>query len=329
MKRLSVIWTLAASICVGCQTDTRPDKPGVPLHTEVRRDEWKLGYTTGHILRTRRYRIFTTVKRALILQKVPAFLEASYSNYLELTGLEARPVDQCMNVYVMASRQEWSNLTEHVIGRTIPLQAGGYCYEKTCFFWDIGLRGTLSVAAHEGFHQFFRHQMEDQLPMWLEEGLCTLAEGFQLRGDGVVFTPDDNPGRFNNLRAAIVERHWLDLPVLLSRHSQEAVSSDLPEQAVGYYGQLWALMRYIRSNPKYSRGLTRLLQDARAGRLHQSLELTRAGYSLLRRQGLLYNRTVSVPLFRKYIASDLDAFQREYTSYARKLVMIDGAGVSR
>ncbi len=329
MKRLLSLWTLTAAILVGCQSDTRPDPPAVPLQTEVRRDDWKLGYTTGQVLQTGRYRIFTTVKRALILQKVPAFLEASYSNYLTLTGLDARPVDRRMTVYLMSSRQEWSNLTEHVIGRTIPLQAGGYCYEETCFFWDIGLRGTLSVAAHEGFHQFFRHQMEHQLPMWLEEGLCTLAEGFQLRGEGVVFTPNDNPGRFNNLRAAIVERHWLELPVLLSRHSQEAVSGDLPEQAVGYYGQLWALMRYIRSNPKYSKGLTKLLEDARQGRLHQSLGLTEAGYSLLRRRGLLYNRTVSVPLFRKYIASDLDAFGREYTAYARKLAMIDGPRSSR
>ncbi len=323
MRRvIPFILLLGAIGAIGCESRPTPPEASYPLRTGVQRSVWTLARGSGAILQTRRYHIFTTVRRDRLLETIPGFMEASYDNYLRLTGLSERPVDEPMTIYLMATRAQWADLTEHVIGRRIPLEAGGYCYEKTCFFWDIGLQGTLSVAAHEGLHQFFRHQLTDALPLWLEEGLCTTAEGFEIRQDKVVFTQDRNVGRFNAARQAITRGYWLDLPVLLKRHSQEAVSTDHTAKAVGYYGQLWALVQYIRSVPRYRAGMQRLLRDARIGSLHVKLGMTPAGMRLLRRRGLVYNRTVAIPLFRAYIEPDLDAFDRAYRAYTRKLTMV-------
>jgi hypothetical protein len=323
MRRDLLLISLALAALVGCDTAPSPPEASYPLATRAVRSRWELSGGDGLILQTPRYRIFTTVRREKLLQKVPAFMEACYDNYLRLTGLEDRPTDEPMTIYLMATKAQWADLTEHVIGRRIPLEAGGYCYEETCFFWDIGMRGTLSVAAHEGLHQFFRHQLAQPLPVWLEEGLCTTAEGFQLRGDAVVFTQDRNVERFNGARQAMTRDYWLDLPDLLRRHSQEAVSTHHTAKAVGYYGQLWALVQYIRSVPRYRRGMMRLVQDARAGRVHLKLRVSEAGLRRLSHRGLLYNRAVAVPLFRAYIEKDLDAFDRAYREYTRQLTMIE------
>jgi hypothetical protein len=324
MKRiLPLILLVATALSAGCNGKPTPPEASYSLRTPVKRDVWQLANGSGAVLQTRRYHIFTTVRRDRLLEKVPGFMEASYANYLRLTGLEERPVHEPMTVYLMATRSQWANLTEHVIGRRIPLEAGGYCYEKTCFFWDIGVRGTLSVAAHEGLHQFFRHQLTDQLPLWLEEGLCTTAEGFEIHAGRVVFTQDRNVERFNAARQAMTRKYWLDLPVLLRRHSQEAVSTHHTAKAVGYYGQLWALVQYIRSIPRYRQGMQQLVRDARAGVLHTKLGMTRRGLRQLRRNALVYNRTVAVPLFRAYVEEDLDAFEEGYRAYTRELTMIE------
>ncbi|MFZ1992153.1 MAG: hypothetical protein WAW96_20555, partial [Alphaproteobacteria bacterium] len=243
----------------------------------------------------------------------------------DLTGLGDRPGEALMPIYLMGTRQEWASLTASIVGPGagpyLSLQAGGYCYQGVCVFWDIGNLGTFSVASHEGLHQFFHHRLRDRLPMWLEEGLCTVAEGYEVSGDQVAFTPQRNNFRFTDLRAALVQDRCLPLETLLAMDSGEAVSG-AHEQAVGYYGQLWALLQFIRSVPAYYAGLQRLLADAEAGTLYQTLNVSPQDLAAWRHQGRAYNKTVSVPLFRYYISQDLAGFQRDYKEFAKKLARL-------
>ena len=177
---------------------------------------------------------------------------------------------------------------------------------------------TLSVAGHEGCHQFLAMRMRHRLPMWLEEGLCVNAEGYSIHDGQVTFTPARNPSRFNDLRAAIVQGRWIPLKTLLPMDSGDAIGGPA-EKAVGYYGQLWALVLFIRSQPQYRAGLAQLLDDAEAGRIDRALKAPPQAFGKLARRGRRYNRRLSVPIFRHYISKDIDGFEREYLSFAKKL----------
>jgi hypothetical protein len=322
MKRnLLFLAGLVAAGLVGC---TGPSGgAGEPMATAVRRVPWDNPETSGSQLITEHYSIYTTAINQALVTYLPGFMEAAYRNYLRLTNLPER-AGEPMPVYMMASRQEWASLTESVVGKEaagpyLSLQAGGYCHKGVCVFWDIGVMGTFSVAAHEGMHQFIHRRLRDRLPMWLEEGLCAVAEGYHVTADSVAFTPERNTIRFADLRTAIVQGRWIPLRKLLSMDSSDAVVGGT-ERAVGYYGQLWALIRFILSQPTYRAGMERMLADAEAGRFGQVLAA--AGQERRRRDGRAYNQAVSEPLFAHYITPDLDRFEKEFRAFAGKLARL-------
>jgi hypothetical protein len=296
------------------------------MRISANRQPWTTGHSSGHVITTRHYRLYTTSKNRTLVTYMPGFMEAAYANYLALTGLTPRGEASPMPIYLMASREEWAALTTKVVGAQaniyLSISAGGYCYKGVCVFWDIGGLGTMAVASHEGLHQFFSHQLADQLPLWLEEGLCVTAEGYDITGENVHFTLDRNTSRFNHLRTAIVQDCWIDLRQLLPMDAGDVVGGDR-ENTLGYYGQLWALVQFIRSDPRYSAGLARLLADAQAGRLHEAIAVPASALKTLRRRGRIYNRTVAEPLFAYYISKDIDSFNREYYAFAKALVLLE------
>ena len=307
--------------CVACQTpesSTRGVSGDLTLGAAV--TPWNDSTSTGKQIATAHYHIYTTANNQPLLSALPGFMEAAHVNHLALTGLPERPQAALLPVYIMGTRKDWEALTVARFGEKAPMlsiEAGGYCHEKVCVLWDMGGLGTLSTASHEGMHQFLAHRMKNSLPMWLEEGVCTLCEGYEITRDRVVFTQDKNASRFGTLRGMLMRNDWTPLEKLLPLDAGDVVTRPA-EEAVGYYGQLWALALMLRT-PKYRPGLERLMADAEGGKL--------LGGKLdkLRADGIqpgtkLYNRTISVPVFRQYIATDLAAFDREYRAFAEKLV---------
>jgi len=299
----------------GCNNNAAA--PGTPMVTAVRARPWNTPHSTGTELRTEHYTIYTTTNNRVLREYLPGFMEAAHANYLALTGLSDRKLPRPMVIYMMADRREWLDLSRSVFGRRSEmfnsLAAGGYSYKGVGVFWDIGNLATFAVAAHEGLHQFFHHRLADRLPLWLEEGLCVTAEGYEISGDSVTFTHRRNTIRFNDLRTAIIQGRWIPLPKLLTMDSTEALAGGT-EEAVGYYGQLWALIMFIRSDQGYRAGLERLLADAEAGRLHQAI-----GVSAAR---LAYNKQVAEAIFRHYISDDLAGFGEDYAAFAKRLVKL-------
>ncbi len=290
-------------------------------------EPWNSDSSQGQAITTDHYRIFTTSRNRALLKYIPGFMEAAHDNYLSLTGLPSLPPPEPMPIYLMGNRNEWAALTKAITkGQSniyLSISAGGYCFRGVCVFWDLGGLGTMSVASHEGMHQFLSRRLVDRLPMWLEEGFGATAEGYEIIGDTVKFTPARNVSRFNHLRNAIVQNYWISIETLLPMDSGDAISRNFTEKAVGYYGQLWALVQFIRSVPAYHVGLKRLFADAAAGRLHEAMGVPRHAFKQLHRMGRIYNRTVAEPYFKYYISDDLPAFEKQFKAFARKLVQID------
>jgi hypothetical protein len=317
LTALAAIWLQA-----GCTQAPWTTVPSDVLETSVRRLPWDSPGNRGMELQTKNYAIYTTCQGGEIVGIMPGFMEASHRNYLRLLGLGDRPLNDLLPVYLLATRDEWASLTKALLGPNsgpyLQIQSGGYCYENVCVFWQLGGLSTLSVAGHEGFHQYMHHRLADQLPMWLEEGLCTQAEGLEIDGPTVRFDPRLNISRRGDLEGALVRSYWVPLEKLLPMDAGDALGP-YAEKTVGYYGQLWALVQFLRWDPQYAAGLNRFLADAEAGRLHMALDTSKDALDQLRRNGRAYNQGVSEKLFRYYITDDLPAFEKRYKAFCLKL----------
>ncbi|MCP4374830.1 MAG: hypothetical protein GY794_01415 [bacterium] len=322
--RLILLLMVLAAVLSGCKNSATPvASTSYPLVIDHETRPWDTSHSKGQSLITDHYHIYTTIRRPPLCRNLPGVMEAAHRMYLDLTGLSDRPSQKRMPMYVMATRAEWAALTSARLGKhagpVLTITAGGYCYAGVCVLWDIGPRATLSVASHEGMHQFFAHRLVQSLPMWFEEGICVLAEGHNIYNGSLVFTPKYNPSRILALRNAIINGHWIETSELLPMDAGDAISSGRAEKAVGFYGQVWALSMFIRSVPKYNKGMQQMVSDAQDGRIHLAMGLTAEALAKLKRLGRAYNRTISTPLFKHYISSDLEAFEAGYLAFARKL----------
>ena len=159
--------------------------------------------------------------------------------------------------------------------------------------------------------------------MWMEEGLATLCEGYAIDGATVRFTPGRNVARFTDLRKAMINDWWIPLDKLLTMDGGDAVQMGAPERAVGYYGQVWALAEFLRSDPKFNAARERLIADAEAGRLVAGLDGPDRVIARQLTGTRTYNRQVALPLFKRYISNNLPEFERRYKAFAEKLVKLD------
>lgn len=327
LSRLSLLTPLLLAGCaIGpsrpSQTPmpTGPAGPAVALHAQQDRQPWPGREPNGLQIFTDHFHLYTTTRHPYLLETMPAFLEAAHRNHVALTGLGDEPAGKKMIVYLMASRPEWVALTTKRLGEQaapyLRIQSGGYMLDGICVFWDIGAMRTFRVASHEGLHQFFHHRLRQRPPVWLEEGLCTLAEGFRIDGADAIFDPAENGERFSSMRAGLGQAAWIPLDKLLVMDAGEAIAGT-STAAVQYYGQLWSLCLYLRSRPDYRAGITRLLADARAGRLHQAAGVPESLLSQGRSRQV--NRATALKIFQHYFTSDLSTFELDYIAFSKAL----------
>jgi hypothetical protein len=327
MKRITLVVLAVAAAMAGCaKPQTLPSRS---MATAVEKSPWPTPFGAGTLYSTANYHIYSTVTRAALMAIVPGFMEAAHDYYSKLTGLDAlphedaAPQDKLAPIYLVATRRQWAHLTSQLVHQNLQIylciDAGGFCYRDTCVFWDVGGLETLRLAAHEGLHQYFgRHNAH--LPIWLEEGLCVSAEGFDLRDGGVVFQPERNLVRMSTLRSALVRHEWIGIEQLVSMDGGDAVQNPRPGAAVEYYAQLWALTLYLQSRPETHAAVGRIIADCAARKVAPS-ELTPQDRDAIARDrtGRMAGKLLARQIFRKYVSEDSDAFDKGYQAYATKL----------
>jgi hypothetical protein len=275
--------------------------------------------TKGSRLLTPHYDIRVTSQDGLLKEYLPAFMEAANREYRRLLP-PARDSGEPLVIYVFGRRQEWAAFTRGFV----PAQAdvylhihdGGYMDHATgtAVMWDISRDRTLSLIAHEGLHQYLSRQFPHPLPAWLNEGLATQFEDFDLDGPIPTFRPRRNLMRKPALREALLADYGL-LPMqqLLNMDAGEAVTRT-GQPARGYYAQVWLTVLYLREEPRYRAAFQRLLADAGADRLRAAITGYRAASPAAGSTG------AGEILFRQYITEDLEGFLDDCRTYARQLV---------
>jgi len=318
MQYRRTIFCFIAAVLAGCAPVAEPI--GVSLNSRFQENQWNAGGHNGLELISEHYRIYTTINDRRLLMILPGFLDAAHQSYLDLTQLPAAATDERMPVYMLSDRMQWAELTESVFGRRGPsmhLEDGGYTYRGVTVCWNIGGMATLSVAAHEGMHQFLHYRMKNRLHLWAEEGLATSSEGFVIRDHHVRFTPGRNMIRLINLRQAILHQ-WLGMELLLRTSPPELLQQEQVENPIlSYYAQIYALTNFLRTHPTYGPRWRAMISAAAAGRLGVGKD---AGVSLKPGRGRPYAPEVGIGLFRQYITTDIETFEREFRQFARTMV---------
>lgn len=276
---------------------------------------------TGIQWLTDHYDFRMTAKDEVLVEALPEFMETTFAEYGKLIPPALESSDR-LRVYLFDDRPQWADFTRAFVPAQaymyLHIQSGGYMDHptQTSVIFDIGRDRTLALLAHEGLHQYLARFFPEPVPAWLNEGLATQWEAFELDGYRPVYTPFRNFFRKNDLREALGPTgDLIPLCDLLRMNAGDAVvQAGQPTRA--YYAQVWSLVLFLREgqNKTYLTGFQTLLADVGTQRLRQSVGAYRAATP-----GAARYRDSEV-VFRHYITEDLDAFVMEYETFARQLV---------
>jgi hypothetical protein len=294
-----------------------------PLATEpyVRKiDPWPAAGHNGLQITTDHYTIRTTLDDPLMQHLLVRVVEAAY---VRNTVLAPLPPARALECYVFAGREQWESYTRAQGGSNAPIYlqiaSGGFCHDGIFAGYDIGHRQTLSVIAHETWHQVSWFSFKNRLPSWLEEGMATQNEAIIWIAGHPTFDPDENSSRIVSLRQADRNNKLWKLSDLLATHAGRVIKMPQPN-IDAYYAQLWSFTLFLCQSPTYAPRLANLLADARDGKLTAAL----AGTSVTQREIDNFTEhwnTVAGPLYlRKYVSNDLDALEREYLDWMRRYI---------
>ena len=173
-------------------------------------EPWGFADSPGELIKTDHFHIYTTVGDAVYQHLMVKVLEATHTRVMLLNPKFVSPGGKAMDCYVFATRGQWESYTRARAGSNAPIYlqiaSGGYCQEGVFAGYDIGRQQTLSVIAHEAWHQYSWFAFKSRLPAWLEEGLATQNEAMEWKGTEPTFRPEMNAFRYATLRKAL--RGW-------------------------------------------------------------------------------------------------------------------------
>jgi hypothetical protein len=305
-----------AALLLGCEPEVR-----APAFT-LTQAEWGYHGAKGTHLVTDHFDIRTTLEDKMLVEVLPGFLEACYRRYEGIIPARSDAEDR-LTTYIFNTRWEWGQFTDEFVPERAHLyrniQNGGYTDQPTCtavLYW-IDRGRTLAVAAHEGWHQYVARHLPLQIPAWLNEGLATQMEAFELRGTVPTFESRKNYFRRNYLKTALIvkEKGLFDLSELLRMNAGDLFASP-GKSSDTYYAQVWSLVLFLSEGPNktYRDGFRRLLADAGS----ESMRVAVNAYRVATPSAA--NLSFGELVFRAYITDNLDAFCEDYIAFGKELV---------
>ncbi len=337
-RALSAASVAAALLGAACASKPRPvpsapapgaARGGLPVELDaspvVSRREWRWNSVEGLEVDTAHWRVRTSIRNSSLLATLPGFYEAALRNYrIGLVPLPAPPrrLESC----ILGNREEWARFTEYRLGPDaapyLRMGRGGFTSGGEAVLYDIGYRDTLTIAAHEGWHQYSQTTLRNALPVWLEEGIACFMEGFRLMPGAKepVFLPWRNTERYTELRNTIRRRTPYPLREVLEGSPQSFLERGRDAQ-LAYYAHVWALVHFLRDGceGRYRPGLERLLDDAVKGKVLERIAASPA-IPDARGRRLAGEAKAGVWLVLVYFDQDFQGFAESYERFIRAIV---------
>jgi len=318
-------WMLVLVFAVGCQANRLSDTfgltPSEPV--EFAREDWSFGRAQGTKLTTKHYVLYTTCKSKPFVDAMPGFLETCWKAYALLAPSETTP-DHRLEVYLFQTRWQWEQFTERFNPSRADIykriRSGGYSERGITVSHYASQRTALSVLAHEGLHQYLELTRGNNIPAWLNEGLATYHEGFDLnpRTNLPIFKPTTNYLRTRSLRSALASDSLIPLREILEVHAGVAVQKG-GSHVRSYYSQVWSLTLFLMQPSKdnaYHDGFRELLREVGT----DSMDRRARAFLATDSDG---NMSYGEAVFRAYITDDLETFEQDYKAYCLKLLRLE------
>ena len=286
---------------------------------------WDNPYGPGLALTTDHYRIFTTLLEPLLLRTLPGFVESAYWGYNDQLPQPIQTVAK-FDVYLFADRQQWERFTHTFAGDQAAvfckIKTGAYYLNGACVVYDIGRKRTLSAIGHEGWHQFNSRHFKYRLPSWLDEGIAMLFETSTYENGMYSFDAARNYPRLGALSETLMNGKQMRLRELIATSPGEVLATDENEAVMAFYSQSYALVRFLREADRGKRVTRyhRLLWDGLLGEWPLDEEAGKTAEDRNLARTVQWNRIVGPQLFERYVGSDFDRLEQEYSLFCRRIV---------
>lgn len=303
--------------------------------TQISVTEWAEGGPRAQQITTPHFTIRTSIGNQELRRFIPIFLERGLRQYTNAICRLPGP-NRALETYIFGSRDSWAKFTRKRLGSDadiyLGLGRGGYTTKSTAVLYDIGPNDTLTIVAHEGWHQYSQSVFREELPVWLEEGIATYMEGFRVDEQRMpVFAAWRNFERFGELREAVRSENLIPLRDLLERSPQQFLGNG-KDRLLVYYAQVWALTHFLVDGleGRHRAQLAELLQDAVRGTISTSLlaaaddsETRDSLQRALARGGI---RALPGPMVASaYFGQNLEQLARDYEDFVQRLC-VRGSG---
>jgi hypothetical protein len=300
-----------AGLLAGCASQKPPTASRI-----VRIDPWIYHDQPGSTVITQHYVIYTTISDTAFIDLFSRLMEGALDQYTQMVP-DVEPSSRPMECYVFATREQWAAFTKEKTGSDssvyLHIARGGYTVRDWYVAFNIGQNGTLSVAAHEGFHQFAARHFKTRIPPFLEEGLACMFENVRWDGDQPIWQLGDNPSRTSSLRSAIDGKQYIPLSDLIRLHAGQVVNGPKAHIAA-FYGESWAFADFLWNGEqqKFRERFQQLLSDAAAGKLQ--------GIPSRPTDGIFWSPSSAKPLLEQYLGEDLESLDTDFRAFCSKML---------
>ena len=274
----------------------------------------------GAVLHTAHYDLYTTVTDPDLRRRLPAVMEGALGEYHQVApGVPL--TDRPMKCFVFGTRAEWVDFTRRHTGADsywyLKINRGGYTVRDWYVAYNVGEAATLSVAAHEGWHQFASRHFKGRLPPFLEEGIATMFEDLRWDGDLPRWRLTANRTRVEMLQRAVTNDTLYPLNELVQLHAGKVVALS-GTHIEAFYAQDWAFATFLwaAEGGRYRPALRQLIDDTAAGTVYDPTGVHRDA-------NLPWNPAGVRPMLEHYLGLSLDQIDAEYQKYIRKVAFED------
>jgi hypothetical protein len=230
-----------------------------------RKDARVAGWEDRYKLRTRHYKVETSLPRFVAELEVKPFLDELYDTFSDVFrddfGLRGRGANG-KTVLVFHGYRDYADLAKE--GQTVQRSNPGFIRngrELVVFYEDTDPATFYGTMFHEGAHQFVKNLLPGaQLPLWLDEALAVYFEGCRYsRRTGKIEVGHLPPDRLHDAQEAL-------------RDAVAAEGESLPETLFmnvppgrfhgREYALAWSFVYYLAhcENGKYRKGFARFIR---------------------------------------------------------------------
>jgi hypothetical protein len=290
--------------------------PSAPAITHS--EPWTYSDDPGVLIHTEHYDIYTTIADPDVRRRLGDVMEGALGEYQRVAP--GVPVSQKpMDCFFFRTREEWIDFTRRRTGVEayiyMQITRGGYTKNDWyAGYWLGSIAATMSVAAHEGWHQFAYRNFKGRLPPFLEEGIATMFEDLHWENDLPRWNLAQNGSRLQSLRSSVQGHYLYTLRQLSELHAGMVVSGS-GANTEAFYSQSWAFATFLWSaeDGKYRPALRRLLSDIADG----SVDDPSGAY---KDKSMPWNPAAARPMLERYMGMNFDQIDAQYKDFIKSIV---------